>query len=1331
MKKLNSILKILFTGALLLCAVSCKYELVPEPTGNGGTGGSDLSDTIDPPTGLMVSHGNYRSIELNWIPAKNAVQYQIYSAATPYDPFVQEGETAGKETTFTIDETSGITKYYMVKAVNYYGKASRGSKIVMGTTLDVPIITEITASEEGTCVDVNWWMGNCSENTYASSIEYTVYAYTLTKAKVPGIEIVVPGTENHCVVNGLTPRTDYWFTVEAKKINSEQKSEISDLTNAQTAHKVIPAAAENLKVTKGTNKNQVEISWTLPDSVDYYDKASKLYSSHPVYFTIQRKPLGAEDKAYTTIAPYIGCGTASGLKFNCSTSSSSDASKLKVSGYPEGEKNDLYPAYISGSTITYIDKTAVTGNQYTYKVQSYTDYASSEITSENSIATADGWKLSAPAFKAESTMTKEGNLISSIDINFNLSFVDFADYYKENELPYPYTYVITYKQTNFASETYSEQVLFSAYSLEEVKAKTDTINNPSDESIQGYYTYKLYIINASESEIKEVPASYLETVTSANIITVTDDATLIPEIKNFKISDGYKNKFVLSWDKVEDATYTLSWANYVDGELTTEDSKVLAASDYSVSGNTVTFTHTAESGDARQYTLNISKNGIPDTKEYETISKTLGTAIPEMKAPDYKTITVTWPAVQMANPSYTITAAYADKTTVLADNYEITTDEETGIVTCVITEPKGYNNINKSGLPVNFTVTAKSSTTEDTTSTTITTRTLGPALIGTSVSSEIQAKTLSVSWNTVEGATGYIIYRTKHSYNTTKKAFAFDRADYYYCSTEGKLKESGNDVPSIRAKVAVKNGVFTLTDYDADVTDDTSSYERNQSQISWGIPFGYVVLPVNGDVSDFTFGSDSNYLKVTGGKANVIYSSALNEKKTSTFGYGLNVTAAKSESASAVKVTWTKPYVEDLIPTLYKMPFSKEEGHDYTSNWTLVKELAAGATSYEDVLAVDDIASAFVYAVQYQAPRTSNFTESYRDNLAKDKESTETKNKGYLLTLKNFEAVYGGTDTSAGDASYYQENVTWDKVWDYEERAIGPDSFTIDIKNRNLASTMNWTTIASVSINNNVQTITAETGFADTTVTKMASGDGITIKPTGLSAGTKTDTSDLLMVLRDAKHYYSVNLTRGTNDPVRQAGDNSKYAYRQITKEELGKCVALNIADAVYKTGIPDRKIYTVDGSTGTFRLACSDGITDANRIQWELTKYTTLFAKGCSADTKSLESFITLNSQSSSFSSKGISYNTLYYLPALDITVTSTVPLSSYSGTINFTVGAAGTSKKFNITMSKDGSQICSVSNDSTEYYKWMPYDLGSKHASADSTVNTALKTYQSPWWN
>ena len=123
-----------------------------------------------------------------------------------------------------------------------------------------------------------------------------------------------------------------------------------------------------------------------------------------------------------------------------------------------------------------------------------------------------------------------------------------------------------------------------------------------------------------------------------------------------------------------------------------------------------------------------------------------------------------------------------------------------------------------------------------------------------------------------------------------------------------------------------------------------------------------------------------------------------------------------------------------------------------------------------------------------------------------------------------------------------------------------------------------------------------------------------------------------------------------------------------------------------------------------------------------------------------SLNSFLTLNSTTSSFDEKGIYGETLYYLPELEIEVKcdDEIQLSSYEGKV--TVTAAGTSwsiistpgaPKFNLSMKINGSQVIDISNNKTEMYRYLPYDFGSKHENPDSTVNTSLQTYQGDWWN
>ena len=74
-------------------------------------------------------------------------------------------------------------------------------------------------------------------------------------------------------------------------------------------------------------------------------------------------------------------------------------------------------------------------------------------------------------------------------------------------------------------------------------------------------------------------------------------------------------------------------------------------------------------------------------------------------------------------------------------------------------------------------------------------------------------------------------------------------------------------------------------------------------------------------------------------------------------------------------------------------------------------------------------------------------------------------------------------------------------------------------------------------------------------------------------------------------------------------------------------------------------------------------------------------------------------------------------------------MPLDSYKGTVNVTIGSSGVSTVWNMTANLNGEQIKKISGNENDFYKWFPYALGSK-ITPSSNVDANFKTYQSPWW-
>ncbi|MBR5033367.1 MAG: fibronectin type III domain-containing protein [Treponema sp.] len=1096
--------------SLFMC--SCKYELVKEPTFNYNDkkNAADYNDFIVAPSSVTASHGLSKSVSIEWEAVPNAVQYYIYSCSTPYDTFTKVSETKGSETQIIIDEESGITKYYCVSAVNYYGTVSLKSVVTCGSTLSVPIITEITSAEEGDSLTVNWWMDNCRPETYESNISYEISVYLNATSNIKQKTLTASGNCRSLTVDDLMSKTEYYFTVEAINSNNKDK-EISTRTSALTAHRVIPAPAADFTVTQGSIKDKVELSWTLPPKVWYRTTSgSSGFELYPLYFEIYRKEAG-------------------------SSANFALLKKETITAYPEDTTTER--------THTYTDSDVTRGKQYEYYIQSFTDGLpeGKTVTADSSkTSVKTGWALSVPNLSIKSDYEKEEGTFTSINFILNLEFEAYD---------VPYTYVLKRTGEKLPAEqtfggTASKEQSFS--SIMELKNYTDSFPSTGKTLVdeKGYYSYCVEIRNEN---------TVLDTAEASGKCLVTNDANAVPVIENFTVEEGYKDKFVLSWKFNSEYTYILHWKDYITGNNEASELNVSGTD-----GSTVTYNHTAASGKQYSYQLEAVKEGLstfayPNNDSAEKVYYTLGTPSPVITEYDYDKIIVRWDSVQMAQASYIVSAKYENNSTELSNSTNTTiTQNEDNSFTCIFNNPD-YNDALKSGKNIKLEVKAKSSAQLDQETTkTIDVCTVGPANINLSIATEPSHNEIVTTWNKVDGAKGYIIRRICGINSFVQEPVSSADVDIYYY--DGTTLYAGSEqVADKRAVISKTNTGFKLTDKYCEPDNSTDSYESNQSYISWGIPYSYYVVPVKETGSADDFSCDESSISINGKSA---YTN-VTVQQGATYGYGLNVKAQKSDSSTVQIIEWKQPYITSNNTPSF---FYREAGssantwkkiNTYTLNGneqvTFTPETQTGA--YEYLVAYKRASASAVPLSLINDTRLGLSTEEKRTEYNySNGVNKEKANKGYLLAV-NLNADTG-TDKS--------ENVYWDE-WDYENRSIGPDSAVLRIKNYNISD--QWVKVASLDEN---LYYSSKSEPLNTTVTKI---DDVTVnlKPTKIMDDDSSlkVTPGYMQVLRDAKHYYSLVLTKGESNCV-VAEDDSVYAYRDIGEKELVKCALLNVAYGFY-----------------------------------------------------------------------------------------------------------------------------------------------------------------------
>lgn len=1364
---------------LLLATFSCSNSVI------GDVNTSEIKASISSilsPQNLSASQGSYRKINLTWTTVSNAKQYLIYKANSPYDDFEKVGETSGNVNEFEYSVESGTTCWFRVSAVSYSEEESSLSSYVSGSSMAIPNITSIDLGTDGTSSTVTWWLSNCKSQTYENSVNFAIYCYKSDKLTQVGDTLYASGTERSVTFSGLEKKSTYYYLVKAYigGGDAEDSAETSDFADAETARLTTPSAPENVSAEQGisteSSGNGIKISWTLPEAVDV-KVSSGIYEEHPLYFTLERKLLSESESAYTTLASYLGtfdsskasASSTSEIYFTCDSDASfgeNDVLSVELVSTTEDDEIPNYENYRVGAKISYTDKSVVAGKQYTYRIRSYTDdVGTKKISSDSSYKECNAWLISVASLELKPTYeTKSGEStkFESISVNFDFDFEDFS---LDNSKFY--TYVLTYQKTDFPTEanpnpTASEEKFLANFvSVEELKNYTKTYESDflSSSENQGYYSYKVYICSSSISatENASIPSSseYYEMISSSNFCSITDDSTKLPVISTFKVDDGYANKYVLKWNYDSACTYTIQWTEY---NGTTEQplsnstqSLVLSSDDFTTSttdGTTyATYNHSATSGDARKYTI-LADNGLQVTETYNSVCKTLGTASVSMTSFAYDSITVNWVAVQKAD-DYEVSAYYADdesKTELVVTsgddkNTEILNSTSNGTTTysCKITKPSGYDSALKSGKAITLKVTAKNSLLSDdnTTEGSASVCTFGPSLINASVGT-LHDSNILVKWNKVQGAAGYIIYRVLYSDSSADNAKIESSTDkYYYDVSSETLKRNGESTEDSNVSYVESSATYTLNDIDdASCADEIS---LNQRKISWGLPFGYVILPVLNDSDDFDFETGSLEMKSgeNVGKAGVSYSDIASDEspafvKNATFGYGLNVAAEKSVSGSKQVIKWDAPYyAADYAPTILRRLADSTE-----NSWEVYKICEKGEKSSSYEPSGDERYNAYEYAVKYKISAanvsvgdTYKASSSYVEQLSKTLENrysinTEQLNKGYLLSLKF---------TASAGSSYSEQVVV--SPWNYTKRAIGPTKAELYITNYNLLNP----TVKVASYDVSDFTI-PESNFETLKDTTLSSADyALRLEPTAIKSRSSGTTDGVLKVLRDAKHYYQIQLT-SENGTATEAEDNSIYAYRNITDEELVKATMLNIAYAFYLNGggpedltnveskayeyVGDKKLTSsVTGGTSSFG---SRGLISALVWDSEVGKYKadvsmTNYTENMLTPSGNYATFITISMSDVSTRTKGLSdsYLDKFRTEKFAVTVSNVDSNSKVDYSTVLTVTCTSDSS---LTVIKDDKTIISATDKDTRR-QWFPIQIGSDD-------NYWFKNSTYGWW-
>jgi len=1107
MKKTRTIL--FFAPAVILSVlVSCKDPFLSPPqfpSGGGATGGRG---GIRVPEGVRASQGEKRSITLTWNEDPNAKYYYIYNADTLLDPFERCGETSS--TQFKFNVPPGSTKYYRVSSVSYNGAESAQSGWEKGTSLAQPFISDITDVTESSAA-VTWWMENDSEAFYKNNLLYIVHCYN-GNAEIAPIALD-GGKGNRALFTGLAPNTNYEYVVEAYLRGDQNASEKSDKMNKATARRFRPGAPRELKASRGAAKNKITISFELPDMVDIA-LGEGLYDPKPLYFVIFRRFYSESgNNEYQKACSYFGSMPGKGTQFT--------------------------GGYMPGAPVTWSDPNVSRGVKYEYMVQSYVDNTPKVISSDASNASATGWAVSEANLSfGEVEYTPRGaSLYTSAILPINFVF-------DPQDVPYEYILKGTIEpledgDTNNPDgkieliETFNTYDAVRAHKPRMDLTQKTTATNPG----RGLYSYEVEIRLGGEE---------LVIISARDKIEVSEDTEPII-VENFRVQDGYTNKFELKWDNYSNRKYLLYIVDDKGAILkelgpVNDDPKDLPTASLTPNKD-FSYSYTASDivpGVTRYFAIRpfrkIGEGSYKpgQIKSYPVASKTLG--VPELLPggdSTYSSITVAWTEAQKAD-TYRVEYRYTGET-----NYKTAAElrKEKFTVDALgnfkyTFKPEGNEiDIDKAGKEIQIKVYALNEGLRDLvgggeistlSDNDVKTCLVGPAELGLSASKASSAQEIAVSWKKITGADGYYVFRRKFNMNNTAEEGTETVAYYVPADETGTINITGKnlaldssntktDTTTVKAMASFASSRYTLKDYympdgdyDGQYNKHTPAYRNQQNDMIRGNPYRYWVVPVisGTEISsiDFVYSKDSSkkntdidYYTIQENGSNIKYTGAAADEKNNgtgfTFGFGQDVIATKgtySSNGSAndgIKITWSPPPLLATVFTPRYTVYRRKAGIS-EGTWSGWTELPnISASQYIDVQE-QGVNYQYIVGITNGSSSSDPRVSSRFINESYSKLDDKGRPKMVGFMLGKVRLVSVSRDARSDGQGSFGELVSW------SNDGLSVDGYTVYLLNRNVNNGRQWIECDSVS-GNTLSVLIA-------------------------------NTSNRLKVLRDYKHYYKV-----------------------------------------------------------------------------------------------------------------------------------------------------------------------------------------------------------------